>query len=926
MNNTNRKTLQCLFLMFFGYFSIAQSNRVLDTAKHRILLEEAKTLHKAKKYAETISKVDSLDRILLKPNDKLTKVFGEALLYKSSSLMALRDYDQTLNLTELIMTQYESLLGQNSDVMALTLEVRGITFVRLRRYKDAIEILQKALKLRTQLTGDNTTRTILQYLNMAYAYKGDVEKAIFYSTKLLDILKKNMSEKGFAQIGPYGNLGIHYKNLGDYEKSIYFHNQNIELMEKYWGKTHPPLQNGYMNRGVTKKRLKLYDEAIADLEQSYQVGVANPTTVDSTLLSFARLNMGEVYRLKNDYAKSLEEFDKAIVLLQNFKEEEVAIAESYHGKALVYFELEDATRCIENINLAKKYNHYQSPEDFDKVVEIPLLIRIFQVSAQNYLHSFSKTGNRILLDSAYQEAQIGLAAINFLKKEMTFSEGRSRLTDASYEIFEAFLQILKATQQDTSERKAFSIIEQSKALQLYEAMKNSEVRAYSQIPPQYLVKERQFQEELVKVENRKRLLMAKKTSDMDTSFIEVRALQATWQLKNDSLKNEIAKLSSNYVNLNNSIDNVSLVDVQTNLLQPSQTLVQYFVGDSSIFAFVVKPNFYKLTEIKKDFPLDNWVKILRGSLSADNFQTQADVYTDMAFKLYEKLIKPIKTQLSEEVIIIPDGVLGYVPFEILLSQKPEKPIRFKEHAYLLREHSFSYCFSATLLREMMHKKHRQEPTKSLIAYAPFFDGDTTAFSKIVEEDLAARQDFTPLQNSGEEVFRISKMMKGEAFIGKKTTEQLFTETASTARILHLATHGKANDKMGDYSYLAFSPIKDSIENELLFVGDLYNLTLNADMVVLSACETGIGKLQRGEGIISLARAFAYAGAKSIITSLWAVNDTKTKDLMISFYKNLKKGKSKNTALKNAKMSMIDKNLHPYFWAGFIGIGNMTPLR
>ena len=108
--------------------------------------------------------------------------------------------------------------------------------------------------------------------------------------------------------------------------------------------------------------------------------------------------------------------------------------------------------------------------------------------------------------------------------------------------------------------------------------------------------------------------------------------------------------------------------------------------------------------------------------------------------------------------------------------------------------------------------------------------------------------------------------------------------------------------------------------------DIYNLSLNADLVVLSACETGIGELKRGEGIISLARAFAYAGAKSIVTTLWSVDDARTKDLMVFFYRNLLQGMPKDEALARARSDYFEKykgaNAHPYFWAGFVGIGDM----
>lgn len=151
-----------------------------------------------------------------------------------------------------------------------------------------------------------------------------------------------------------------------------------------------------------------------------------------------------------------------------------------------------------------------------------------------------------------------------------------------------------------------------------------------------------------------------------------------------------------------------------------------------------------------------------------------------------------------------------------------------------------------------------------------------------------------------------KLLGGDVFSDTSATEKRFNEVAGNYRILHLSTHGKADDRVGDYSYLVFSPQKDAIENELLYCRDIYNLSLNADLVVLSACETGIGKLRRGEGIISLARAFAYAGAKSIVNSLWSVNDASTQELMVGFYKGLKKGDTKSQALAQAKRRFLEE--------------------
>jgi CHAT domain-containing protein len=148
-------------------------------------------------------------------------------------------------------------------------------------------------------------------------------------------------------------------------------------------------------------------------------------------------------------------------------------------------------------------------------------------------------------------------------------------------------------------------------------------------------------------------------------------------------------------------------------------------------------------------------------------------------------------------------------------------------------------------------------------------------------------------------------------------------------VLHLATHGKANALEGAFSYLAFATENGSPQDGLLSVTDLYNQTLQTELVVLSACETGLGELQRGEGILSLSRAFAFAGAHSIVSSFWSVNDEATMLVMDGFYRLLAGGAAKNTALRTAKLQYLQQHpaaAHPFYWAGCVLVGDGSPLH
>ena len=227
----------------------------------------------------------------------------------------------------------------------------------------------------------------------------------------------------------------------------------------------------------------------------------------------------------------------------------------------------------------------------------------------------------------------------------------------------------------------------------------------------------------------------------------------------------------------------------------------------------------------------------------------------------------------------------------------------------------------------MQEKQLPKTRGDFIAFAPLFEEKKAVVEN--EEIAALRSGLAPLKYNIPESEAIQQLLGGKVFAGVSATEATFVDQAAGYKIIHLATHGKANDKMGDYAYLAFAEIPDSIENEKLYNRDLYNLRLNADMVTLSACETGIGELQRGEGIISLARGFSYAGTKSLITSLWSVDDASTKELMEGFYRYIKAGKAKDEALHLAKLDYLDNhrtiNAHPFYWASFIAMGDMTPI-
>lgn len=276
------------------------------------------------------------------------------------------------------------------------------------------------------------------------------------------------------------------------------------------------------------------------------------------------------------------------------------------------------------------------------------------------------------------------------------------------------------------------------------------------------------------------------------------------------------------------------------------------------------------------------------------------------------LIKPLG-QLPADLILVPDGYLGHLPFEALITTD----VGPGEISYWVGQKTISYAVSATLLAEMEQSRPKKKARYTWGGFAPVFDnGDAPV---LASPDIT-RSASAPLLWSEKEVISIHELMQGEVFLREGATHQTFSDRAPHYGIIHVSTHGEVNDQDARFNYLAFW-------DTLMYAADINQLPrLNAEMVVLSACNTAFGEVRQGEGIYNLARSFSYAGAASIVPTLWKVNDQTTARFMELFYQHLKQGASKAEALQQTKLQFIEAGENPFYWAGYIIIGDATPLE
>jgi len=491
---------------------------------------------------------------------------------------------------------------------------------------------------------------------------------------------------------------------------------------------------------------------------------------------------------------------------------------------------------------------------------------------------------------------------------------RSQITGLGVE---AAAKAFEITTENSYMIKAFAFIEESKGNILLDNINEVRARKFSGIPDNMLEKL-----SLVKSE-----LAIKKDSLLKTPITDSNNAGRKTRY-NEKLREYISLLSEmeenypRYYQLKYDPGNVSLEEIQR-FLSNRSLLLQYYSGDEKIYVAGITRDQIIVKIIERNDELDRYIGTLlnqlrdRRIMESENDQGLFEEFTVASKYLYNKILYPVLSEIKSNVrdlIIIPDGNLCYLPFEILLAKEIKNRVQdYSDLPYLIRYYTIRYDYSSSLLVE--NKLNKSKTDKMYVGFAPAYENDD-------------RYSVTSLFANQDEIKACGEIWNGRSLLGNDATENSFREFSSHAGILHLATHTILNDRDPGISSFAFTA--DSLQNEdgHLYTYELYDMNILSRLVILSGCETGTGQFKDGEGIISLARAFKYAGSPNIIMSLWKVNDRTTKEIMITFNKYLKKGFHKDKALQLAKITYLkrSRNIHPAYWSSFVLIGNQLPVR
>ncbi len=876
----------------------------------------------------------------------------------------LGDFEEALSFFDQLYKLRQKIYGSDNYRLASPLINMGIQYKNLQNLDKALELFKNAEKLYISEFGENYVwlGAIYSNLGIIYSVNGDYNQALKYQQNALRILKMDsLKFSDLFQTLKYNLIETQLK-LGHNDIAIQYAQSNIktiparlkprlydlialaynkdrkyELSEKYFlsaikswndirGENNIELVTEYLAYSSFLITQKSYDKAFLYSNKAKSI-VSKFYKDKSTAYAEVESNFGDYYFNKSSEARQIEDFrsQRKINLnqaIQYYQNAIVALVDSFQIKdPLVDPPLKNI---ISDIQLVEYFKKKASA---------------MEVLADIYLSEFDYENSVKYLNAGLNSLTRTIQLINRL--QIGFENEDSKLflsqnqESTYYEAINICYNLYNQTKKTVYANQAFEFSERSKSSNLLASLKDVKAKEYGGIPDSLLKRENTLKGNIANYTS----MLFEENQSKEHDIQKANLYSAKIFKFNEEYNRLIHSFEKSYpqyyaLKFENKV--IGITDIQPKL-STRQALIEFYVKEpeltsdmGKLYRFVVTKDSLSFTKENIDY---SYVKNIQ---SVHNFLTNPKYlytkkkdyveYSAAAYELYEKLLKPMSRKINgKDLTIIPHDKLSYIPFDALLSQMPDTSVmNFRNLNYLVRDYAINYSYSATLLYNYSNKKKTAQ--KNLMVFSPqYISGEPRT-----EKESSIQHFFNPLPGAKDEVKGISGFIHAETYIDRLAQESTFKEKAGEFDILHLAMHTIINDSIPMFSKLVFSkPDQNSANDGFLNTYEIYNMKLNARLAVLSACETGSGKLQRGEGVMSMARGFIYAGCPAIVMTLWQVEDKSGVKIMDDFYYYLSKGKRKDVALRMAKLNHLRNSdpltAHPHYWLGYVNIGNPEPL-
>ncbi len=860
----------------------------------------------------------------------------------------LRLYNKALSCyVEGLNIRKEILKKDDPSLANILLNIGGL-YHNKGEYNNAIQYYDRALAIFQSNPKGFETRIADIFNNLAVTYKnkGAYQESTSYHKQAIQQYEQLSGDQSQNIANVYTNWGNLSKQQKDYSKAIDFQEKAIELYRKTLASNHPRIIAALNNQGVNYYEKGEYNKALTQL-QSIVPLIENDAEQRERFANLCN-NIADVhFKLKNlSEAKTYNQ--KALAIQQDiFGKKSYKLAYTYNNLAQIAEAEGNRDEALQYLQNALAANHADfqadeigaapSPDGFYKYdYFITSLMHKARLLRRSPLQGAGgRVGDQTALLQAKFLYEVTDSVLTLVRNELLSSDDKIRLSEKFYELSQAAiencLQLAEATGDQRYLEEAFQFSEKSKNNVLAQSLAANQAKQFAGIPDSLITLENRLQSDI----NFYKQALAEQPDSLERILYQNELFTAQ-----QAYRILITNLEKDYpfyyqLKYEQTVPRVRAVQFA---LPENTALVSYFTGDSTLYSFVFTKTAFTVhrSPIGQRF-YDQQVglrKSITGQLNED--------YVALANDLYKSLFPFTLNKNINALILIPDGTLNKLPFEALLSKKvnPRAVINFQALPYLINDFEIQYALSASLYhQERTTTTALSNQGEGLLAFAPVFaePQEIGYFTNGLRNPLAATENtrtmtldgkfISALPATADEVSAITevfqqKKQKVASFLFKNANEnQLKRSNITKSKYLHIATHGFINEEQPDLSGLLLFPDSTKQEDHILYSGEVYNLKLNADLVVLSACETGLGKVASGEGLLGLSRAFFYAGANNLMVSLWKVQDQATADLMVSFYQEHLNGKSKNFSapLRQAKLQLIrtEDFSHPYYWSAFV---------
>ncbi|WP_333066816.1 MULTISPECIES: CHAT domain-containing tetratricopeptide repeat protein [unclassified Microcoleus] len=825
-------------------------------------------------YAQAIEYLQQSLAIVREIKDRQRE--GVALGIVGLAYYNLRNHAQAIEYSQQSLAIARSIKDRHTEGLALG--TLGMAYYNLGNYAQAIEYSQQYLAISREIKGREAEGNALGNLGMAYRSLGNYAQAIEYSQQSLAIAReiKNYQGEGLA----LDNLGMAYRSLGNYAQAIEYSQQSLAIAREI--KDREVEGNALGSLGATYFYLGNSAKAIEYSQQSLAIARSMKNRHGE---GAALGNLGIVYRSVGNYAKAIEYSQQLLAIARSIKDRQSEGA-ALSNLGIVYRSLGNYAKAIEYIQqelaIAREIQDhlgegaalgnlgvaYLSLGNYAKAIEyIQQLLAIARsiknrndegVALNNLGAAFFKAGN----PTEAEKMLVNAIQVWESMRQMLGSNDANKVS-----IFEGQAMTYRLLQQVR--------VAQNNPIAALEIAERGRARAFVDLLTERL-SSGSTNPVITEAPNQEQIRQIAKAQN--ATLVQYSIIYENFQIQGK----QVGRESALYIWVIQPTGEITFreVDLKPLWQQHNASLASLIVGNQEFLA-------------------------VRSRSSLGSTQPQADLPT-----LHQLLIDPIASLLPKDpnarVIFIPQGSLFQVPFGALQDSGG---------TYLIEKHTILTAPSIQVLdlTRQQRQKLAQKPANSSRALVL---GNPTMPSVSLSLGEPKRQ-LSPLPGAEAEARAIAPLLKTQAITGAQGTKAQIVQKMPQASIIHLATHGLLDDVRGLGSAIALAP--SGSDDGLLTAEEIFDMKLQANLVVLSACNTGEGRIT-GDGVIGLSRALISAGVPSVIVSLWAVPDAPTSELMQAFYQNLQNNPDKAQALRQAMLTTMKTHPQPRNWAAFTLIG------